>query len=84
MKHAATDVEQPAQSRLLPVVPEADSVADADVARGMRRAPRRLTLTPPEELAALEDGRWRVLRRLTVGPRMPTRWKSAGGERCAG
>jgi glycosyltransferase involved in cell wall biosynthesis len=52
-EHAAIDVEQPAQSLSLPVVPEASSVADADVADAASAAPA--DVEPSEELAALDD-----------------------------
>jgi hypothetical protein len=52
-EHAAIDVDQPAQSSSLPVVPEAGSVADADVADVASAAPT--DVEPSEELAALDD-----------------------------
>jgi glycosyltransferase involved in cell wall biosynthesis len=52
-EHAATGVEQPAQSPVLPVVPEADGVARVEVSDAAIDAPA--DLTPLAQLAAFED-----------------------------
>jgi glycosyltransferase involved in cell wall biosynthesis len=54
-EHAVTGtgVEQPAQSSVLPVAPEADDVADVDVSDAASDAPA--DRAPPDEPAAFED-----------------------------